>query len=168
MIMYNSRLVIFLLFLTSIVTAQEPIERPPLNPTGVSNWEYDGFSYPDFGTGEQHSYFSLMYKMNPNLYTELQGFYDTYRTSNIFDISLRVRWYPAKKVYLFSGIGVQIQQSKVGEDIPVMPLRMINGVGYEPNKNISIEAVHDLNFSKNNSGLNASSNPFTLKGKYRF
>lgn len=166
--MCNSQFFFCLLFVSTILTGQELIEKPPLTPAGISNWEYDGFSYADFGTGEQHSYFSLMYKMSPSLYSELQGFYDTYRASDVFDVSLRVRWYPTEKVYLFSGLGVQTQRAKVGKGLPIIPVRMLNGVGYEPNKNISIEAVHDLNFNQNSSGLNASSNLFTLKGKYRF
>ncbi len=147
---------------------QVPVEEPPLDSTTKSRWEYDGFSYADFGTGEEHSYFSLMYKMNPSLYSELQGFYDSYLTADIVDFSYRIRWYPTKKLYLFSGIGVQIQRLKVGSGLPVVPVRMINGVGYEATNSISVEAVHNLNFNKNAAGQNASSSLFTLKGKYRF
>ncbi len=52
--------------------------------------------------------------------------------------------------------------------LPIMPVRTFNGVGFEANKNITIEAVHDLNFNKNAARLNATPQLFTLKGKYRF
>lgn len=137
---------------------QEPIEKPEL--------EYDGFSYVDFGSGEEHSYFSVVYKLSPKLHTQLRGFYDTYRAYNVFDVSYRVKWNSTKKLYLFSGVGVQTQQTKGIIDLPIMPLRMLNGMGYDPKKNISIEAAHDLNFSKNSGGFAPSL--FSVSGKYRF
>lgn len=167
-IMYNSQFFFFLLFVSLVLTGQEPVGEPPLNLTGPSNWKYDAFSYADFGTGEEHSYFSELYQLNPKLRAELRGFYDSYRTSDVLDVSHRVRWYPTKKLYLFSGVGVQFQRNKGGLNLPIMPVRMLNGVGYDPNENISFEAVHDFNFNKNMGGLNASPNLFTLKGKYRF
>jgi len=166
--MYSSTLFSFLLLISFVVRGQEPIEKPPLDPTGSYKWEYDAFSYADFGTGEEHSYFSVLYKLNPELHAELRGFYDSYRTSDIFDVSFRAKWYPTKKVYLFTGVGAQLQRNKGGLNLPIMPVRLFNGVGYEPKKNITIEAVHDLNFNKNSAGLNATPNLFSLRGKYRF
>lgn len=150
------------------MNGQEPIEKPPLNLAEPSNWEYDAVFYADFDTGEEHSYFSVLYKLKPELYAELRGFYDSYRTSDVFDVSYRVKWYPTKQIYLFSGAGVQLQRTKGGLNLPTMPVRMLNGMGYEPKKNISIEAVHDLNFNKNGAGLNATPSLFSLRGKYRF
>lgn len=145
------------LFLGFILTAQEPVEE-------ASKWKYDGFSYADFGTGEEHSNFSLLYKVNPKLQVELQGFYDTYRVSDVFDVSFRVKWYPVKKIYLFSGLGTQVQGLKLGASLPRMSAYMMNGVGYEPTNNISIQAVNDINLNKNSG----SSGFLKLKGKYRF
>ncbi len=166
--MYNSPFLVFLLFVCSMAFGQVHEEKPPLSSPEDSKWEYDGFSYANFGTGEEHSYFSVIYEMNPKLKAELQAYYDSYGTSDILDLSYRVRWYPTKKVCFFSGIGAQMQRTKGGLGIPIMPLRMLNGVGYEPKKNISIEAVHDLNFNASSTGLNATPVLFTLKGKYRF
>lgn len=165
--MCKSQLFFCLLFVCLIIRGQEPMEKPQ-DPANASNWEYDGFSYADFGTGEQHSYFSLMYKMNPNLYSELQGSFDTYLTADIVEFSYRLRWYPVKKIYLFSGVAIQGQRPKIGPGLPVVPVRIFNGVGYKPLENITIEAVHDLNFNENKVGKNAGSSLFTLKGKYRF
>jgi len=166
--MEHWKLFLFLLFVSHVLMGQLPAEKPPLNSGLGSDWEYDGFSYTDFGTGEEHSYFSVLYKLNPKLHAELRGFYDSYRTSDIFDVSVRMRWYPTKKVYLFSGVGMQRQRGKGGIELPIMEVRMLNGVGYEPNKKITIEAVHDLNFNTNNAGSNATPSLLTLKGKYRF
>jgi len=162
--MYNSRFVLFLIF----IGGQELVNEPLSNLERISKWSYDDFSYADFGTQEQHSYFSVLYELNPKLHAELQGFYDTHRTADVFDLSTRIKWYPTKKVYLFTGIGFQMVRQKGFGSIPTMPVRTFNGVGYEPNKNISIEAVHNLNFNKNRSGLNATPSLLTFKGKYRF
>ncbi len=105
----------------------------------------------------------MLYELDPKFQVELQGFYDTYRTADIFDLSARMKWHPIEKVFLFSGLGLQIQRGKGFVELPTMPVRMLNGVGYKPNSNMTIEAVHDLNFSQN-----GTPNLFTIKGKYRF
>lgn len=148
---------VFFFFTSLVATSQTFVEET------APKWSYDAFSYTDFGTQEQHSYFSILYELNPKLHAELQGFYDTYRTADVFDLSVRMKWYPAKKVYLFSGLGMQMQRDKGFGGLPIMPLRMLNGVGYKPNSNMIIEAGHDLNFSQN-----ATPSLITLKGKYRF
>lgn len=157
----------FCLSLNSIAIGQVIFEPSPAKPI-PPRWAYDAFSYADFGTGEEHSYFSVVYKLNPKLHAELQGFYDSYRGFDLTAFSLRAKWYPTKKLYFFSGAGVRIQRSKIGNDSPTVPFQILNGVGYEPNGNITIEAVHDLNFNENSDGLNATPSLFTLKGKYRF
>ena len=159
--MIRTQITFLVLLATFVISGQESVEN-------IASWKYDGFSYADFGTGEAHSYFSMTYKINPQLYAELRGFYDTYRTSNVFDLSYRMKWYAGKKMYLFSGIGVQKEQRIGGQGISIMPTRMLNGFGYEPNKNMRIEAVHDLNFNTKSGGLNATPSLFTLSGKYRF
>lgn len=65
-------------------------------------------------------------------------------------------------------MGIQKEQKIGGQGLRTMPTRMLNGLGYELKKNISFEAVHDLNFNTNNAGLNATPSLFTLRGKYRF
>ena len=155
---------ILLCFLScSLAVGQTVLEPPPPVKPIQHRWAYDSFSSIDLETGEEHSYFSIVYKLNPTLHTELRGFYDTYRVADVMDFSLRVKWYPSKKFYVFSGVGVQAQRAKVGK-LPIMPIRMLNGVGYDVHKNISIEAVHDLNFSSDKGMPNLTA----LKGKYRF
>jgi len=158
--MSTTKFSFLLLFISLTLTGQQSVEES----AEVSRWAYDAFSYPDFGTGEQHSNFYLLYKLNPKLKAELQGFYDSYRIADVFDVSFRVRWYPKKKVYLFSGFGTQIERSKVEGGLPIMPLYMTGGVGFEASKNIDIEAIYDLNLSEN-GGLPSV---FRVRGKYRF
>lgn len=166
--MYNSLFFFLMIFLVSIAYGQENTEEFSTNETGISNWQYDAFTYADFGTGEQHSYMSVIYELNPKLYLELQSYYDAYRSGDILDTSFRVRWYPVKKIYFFTGFGTQLQHAKVGKGLPVTPFRMVNGFGFEPNKNMSIETVHDLNFNTNSAGFNSTPNLFSIRGKYRF
>ncbi len=168
--MRNLRFTFFTFFTMSLLMSQSVDELPSESSLGISRWSYDGFSYADFGTQEQHSYFSVMYRLSPKLQAELQGFYDTYRTADIFDISLRLKWYPSEKMYLFSGVGLQIEQKKVLGESPVlsMPMRVLNGVGYELNDAMQLEAVHDLNFNANSSGSNGIPSLLKVKGKYRF
>lgn len=168
--MRNLRFVFLILLTSSMLMSQSNIEEPSENTLGVSRWSYDGFSYADFGTQEQHSYFSVGYQLTPKLQAELQGFYDTYRTSDVFDLSVRLKWYASQKMYLFSGVGLQIEQKKVSGQSPalIMPARMLNGVGYDLNNNMQLEAVHNLNFGANSSGSNGTPSLLKVKGKYRF
>lgn len=165
--MRNLRFVFFIFFITSWLIAQSGNEEPSENSVEGSSWSYDGFSYDDLGTQELHSYFSVNYRLSPKLHAELQGFYDTYRTADVFDLSLRFKWYPSDKMYLFSGVGVQMEQRKVPGQSPVssMPMRMLNGFGYELNTNLELEAVHDLNFKGSSNGVPSL---LKVKGKYRF
>ncbi len=166
--MFNLRFVLFLFFIHMVLIGQELIEKPPVDSLAISKWSSDGFSYADLGTQEQHSYFSVLFELDPKFYAELQGFYNSHRISDVLDLSTRVKWYPVKKVYLFSGVGIQVDRTKGFGGLPIMPTRMFKGVGYEPNKSIKIEAVYDLNFNTTNAEFNATPSLFTLKGKYRF
>lgn len=161
------RLLLLTLFMSSSILGQGIFEPPPVKPKNP-RWVYEAFSYPDFGTGEEHSYFSIIYKLNPTLHMELRGFYDTYRSQDVFDTSFRMKWYPTKRVYLFSGLGMESIWDKLRGGPPATSYRMLNGAGIEPNENITIEAVYDQYFDKNSAGLNATPSLLTLKGRYRF
>lgn len=155
------KITLLLLFATIAIYGQEPKEKPP-------KWEYEGFSYVDFGTGEEHSYFSLTREMNPKLHQELQGFYDSYRASDVTVFSYLMKRFLSKKVYAFSGVGLQIERSKFEVSGPKFSGRMMSGFGFEPKKNISIEAVYDYNFNTTLPGINSAPSSFILGGKYRF
>lgn len=163
--MNQLRLLFLCLLSSSLLFGQGIFEPPPVKPTNPG-WAYETFSFVDFGTGEEHSYFSIVYKLNPNLHFELQGFYDSYRATDSTDFSVRTKWYPTKRIFLFSGLGARIERSKIGDSTPQMSYRTLNGLGYEADENLSMEAVHDLNFG--GAGLNAAPSLLTLKGKYRF
>ena len=137
--------------------SQKPKEKPP-------RWFYDGFSFANLGTGEQHSYFSLRYVIDPRLQAELQGFYDTYRASDVFDASFRVRWYPSKEIYLFTGLGAQFEREKVQKSYPIIPLYITNGIGFEPANNFDIQVINEVDIS----GKGGVSGFLKVNGKYRF
>ena len=159
--MNPKRITLLLLFATIIIYAQEPKEKLP-------KWEYEGFSYVGFGTGEEHSCFSLGLEMNPKLHQELQGFYDSYRASDVSVFSYRMKRFLSKKTYAFSGFGLQIERSKFEVSKSKFSGRMMNGFGFEPQKNISIEAVYDYNFNTVLPGINGAPSSFILGGKFRF
>ena len=71
-------------------------------------------------------------------------------------------------VFLFFELSLKQECGKGLGVLPIMSVRNFNGVGFEANKNITIKAVHDLNFNKNAARLNATPQLFALKGKYRF
>ncbi len=133
-----------------------------------SKLKIESFSYPTFLNGEVHSSFLIDYKLYEELSLRLQGFYDTYRVANVFKAPLMVKGNLSDKLYLFSGSEIYVEQNKLGSQPPVLKVYMVNGMGYDINKNMTLEAKHDLHFNKSNFGNYSVPNLFSLTGKYRF
>lgn len=155
----------FVLLLCCALRAQSPVEKESSDLSSNSKLAYAARTY-QLGMGEEHSYFSLTNQLSPKLQTELRGFYDTYRSGNVFDISYRAKWYVGKKLYFFGGAGLQMERVLNGG--PIFTPKISSGIGYDINKNIGIEAVYDYNFNSVSPAFNASPSGLKLSGKYRF
>lgn len=128
----------------------------------------EDFSYPVFFDGEVHSNFTVAYEFDTEFLIELQGFYDTYRLNDVFDLSLRSKYYLSNKLYFFSGIGLEKERDKHGFRPPPLRVKLINGFGYDIDQKFSLEAKQNLHFNKTNFGNYGTPNLFSLSGKYKF
>lgn len=172
--MCTIRFFFYLLSGCLITLGQEPVEKELLNSPRTSTLQYDAFSYADLGTGEKHSYFSVLYQLNPKLEAELRVFYDTYQISNRVRAEFLLKKYVTDKLYIFSGLEIEAE-TKVMPGRSILPPRLgaIGGVGYDVNDNFLLEAKG--NFQLNNSPLGVFGERlvkmpevYTVGGKVRF
>lgn len=152
----------------TLVYGQDRGLEHAIRNTPGSNLTTEGFSYPTFFDGETHSNFTATYEMDTNFLIELQGYYDTYLLANVFRVPVRAKWYVSDRLYLFSGLEMEVELDKYGLKPPPPRLKLINGMGYDVDKNFSIQATHDLQFNTSNFGNYATPNLFSLSGKYKF
>ncbi len=124
---------------------------------------------------EQHSSFVMNKPLGKGLSIQFAGAYDTYLTSNIFKSNVTFKQYFGRKVYLFAGYELEMEQMKSNPSIGTLEFiqtfrgKFTNGIGYDNlKKNVNIELKHDLNFSKNNLGSFGTPNMLSLKGTYKF
>lgn len=150
------------------INAQEEKSDANSNKTGNAGVTITAFSYPTFLNNEMHSAFEVNYKLSEDFELELQGFYDTYRLADVFKAPLMIKWNLSDKLYLLSGSEIFIEQDKLRSRPPVLKVYMVNGMGYDINRNMMLEAKHDLHFNKSNFGVYSVPNLFSLTGKYRF
>ncbi len=154
----------FFLLISTIVLSQSP-EKP--------NVQIETHSYT-FGNKEIHSFFSTKLFISKSLRAELDTFYDTYLLENRMRNSITVKKKLTKNFYVLTGVS---SERIIGQSL--VPLNrtprygVINGVGYDINDNMLIEAKSD--FSINNTGLGAFGEPllltpqvYTLVGKLKF
>ncbi|WP_339713211.1 hypothetical protein [uncultured Kriegella sp.] len=133
-----------------------------------NNLDIDSFSYPTFLNGERHASFLVDYELSEALRVELEGFYDTYLLGDVFKVSIAPKWYVFKRMYFFSGMELEKDLDKYGNE-PAQPrLDLLNGVGYDVDDNFTIEARHDLQFNKTGYGQFTTPVMFSVGGKYKF
>jgi len=117
---------------------------------------------------EQHSNFTFKYGINSRFSLELQGHYDTQILADIFRVPIIAQGYVTKRLYLFTGVEMEMERDKFNLNLPVPQLKLINGMGYDVNSNFQLEFKHDLHFNKSNVGIYGNPELFLLKGKMRF
>jgi len=132
------------------------------------------FSYPLFLNGEQHSSFKLNYRITDSLQAELQGFYDTYLLTDRFRVSLLLKQYLTKKIYLFSGVEIEMEGAK-SLLVYKRPPRVgfISAVGYDVTSDFIIEAKGNIGINKTSMGAfgepsMAMPEVYTLGSKIKF
>ncbi|WP_299324473.1 hypothetical protein [uncultured Maribacter sp.] len=107
-------LVLSFLFLFVIVskgqtTEDEPVTNLPSSLTGIS---ISGHAYPVSAFGDVHKFFMVQYGITSGIQLELQGFYDTYILSERSRSSLLGKFYLNEKLYLLSGLEVEVATEK--------------------------------------------------------
>ena len=153
------------------LTAIQGQEVTP-NFKGVNNQDAkittEAFSNPVFLNDEMHSNFAVIYEVDTGFLVELQGYYDTYLLGDVFRVPLITKYYVNDKLYFFSGFEFEADLDKYGRKPAPPRLKFKNGVGYDIDKNFSLEANHDLQFNKTNLGNYAAPKLFSFSGKYKF
>jgi len=160
-----------LFLLTSVfLTAQEPL----LQTNSPANLGFDGLLYPNFGTAQQHSYFSITYDLKPGLHTQLRVFYDTYQISNRVRAEFLLKKYVTDKLYIFSGLQIE-GETQVLKGQRFLPPRLgaVGGVGYDVKENITLEAMGNFQLNDSPAGVFGERmirmpQVYTLASKIRF
>ena len=153
---------------SSIVYGQETQVVPDSKAESQKPLNVDSFSYPTFLNGERHASFLIDYGLSEALRIELEGFYDTYLLGDVFKVSIAPKWYVSKRMYFFSGMEMEKDLNKYGNEPAPPRLDFMNGVGYDVDNNFLIEARHDLQFNKTGNGQFTAPVMFSIGGKYKF
>ncbi|SDM81478.1 hypothetical protein [Kriegella aquimaris] len=152
----------------AILYGQQPQVVPDSKGNPQKPLNVDSFSYPNFLNGERHASFLVDYDISRALRVELQGFYDTYLLGDVFKVSIAPKWYVTKRMYFFSGVEMEKDLEKYGNEPAAPRLDLMNGVGYDVDDNFTIEARHDLQFNKTGYGEFTTPVMFSVGGKYKF
>ncbi|GAA4271171.1 hypothetical protein U6A24_04685 [Aquimarina gracilis] len=127
------------------------------------------FAYPrTWLSSEQHASFTMNYKIKPGLFFELQGDYDTYLLADVFRMPFVTKLYISDKLYLLSGIELEMERDKMQIDLPPPQLKFKNGWGYDIRSNFSLEVEYDLHFNKSIYGAYGTPSLLSVHGKFRF
>ncbi|WP_291868866.1 hypothetical protein [Maribacter sp.] len=156
------------LIVTSFLSYGQEVEANQQNETIPKKVSLHSWSYPSLSNGDTHSYFDLDYKLDSQLQLELRGFYDTYMLANVSKFNFRLKKYVSNKFYIFSGLGLEIEQAKYGLKSPKAIFNYSYGVGVDVNESIFIEARQQMQINKEVHGNYTLPKVFTLTGKYKF
>ena len=166
--MHQTTIIFLALLLCTHVRSQDSdIEFDVAKPS-TNRLFIEDFAYPFFFDGEVHSNFVTSYVFDPEFLIQLQGFYDTYRLNDVFELRLRGKRYLLDNMYLFVGSGLEMEKDKHGLEPPPIRLKVINGFGYDFDDKFSMEASHNIHFNKTSFGNYGTPNLFSLSGKYKF
>ncbi|MEW7292063.1 hypothetical protein [Aquimarina sp. 2304DJ70-9] len=132
----------------------------------------DGVSYMEPSNPEQHSRYTISYRVSSNLFLEVRGQYDVYPIVNVFKSALLAKRYVSNGVYIFSGGEIELTKVVYTDQLPIPDIpaqyRVINGLGYDVNPYLSIEAQKDFDINPTYLSPFSSPNSFSVKGKLKF
>lgn len=163
------------LFLFSIVLYGQTIEEPPTSklPSSLSGISITGHSYPVSAIGDVHKSFMVQYGIFKSTQLELQGFYDTYILSERFRSSLLFKRYLNDRLYLLSGLEVEVATEK--NELMVAPYRLgfVVGTGYDVSENFMIELKSNVQLNKSTIGAFGETqvnmpSVYTIGSKWKF
>ncbi|RKR06465.1 hypothetical protein CLV91_3320 [Maribacter vaceletii] len=138
-------------------------EKKPPGKVSLHSW-----SYPSLSNGDTHSYFNLNYKVDTHLQLELRGFYDTYLLANVSKFDIVAKKYVTSKGFVFTGLGIEIEESKMGQKSTKPITNYSYGVGVDVNENLFLEARQQIQTNTNVQGIYSIPKLFTLGGKFKF
>ncbi|WP_298487153.1 hypothetical protein [uncultured Maribacter sp.] len=122
------------------------------------------WSYPLLPNGDTHSYFDLGYKIDSRLQIELRGFYDNYILANVSKFDITAKKYITNKSYAFTGLGIILEESKMGQKSPKLISNYSYGVRVDVHENLFLEARQQIQTNTNIQGVYTIPKLFTLGG----
>ena len=164
----------FLLVLFTIVMEAQTVEEQPKTlPSSLRGPYISGHTYPEFFGGERHKNFSVIYGLSKSTKLELQGFYDTYLISERFRSDLVGRVYLNDRLYLFSGMEVEVETANLNGEPRRFRLGFVAGAGYDISENFMIEVksniqVNDSNLGSFGESLIKMPAVYTFGSKFKF
>ncbi len=159
----------FWLLFSIVINSQEQKEMETQFPVAFSGLTISDFAYPIvWWSSEQHANFKFSHRVNKNIFLEWQGEYDTYLIADVFKTPLLTKIYITDRLYLYTGIELEMERDKLQIDLPPPQFKFKNGWGYDIKSNFSLEVEHDLHFNKSVYGAYGTPSLLSLHGKFKF
>lgn len=163
------------LFLFIIASNGQTIEEPPVSnlPSSLSGLSVTGHAYPISAIGDVHKSFMVQFGIFKSTQLELQGFYDTYILSERFRSSQLFKRYLNDRLYLLTGLEVEVATEK--DELLNAPYRLgfVAGTGYDVSENFMIELKSNVQLNKSTIGAFgetqiAMPSVYTIGSKWKF
>lgn len=147
-------LVLSFLFMFVIIANGQTIEESSDKklPSSLTGLSLTGHVYPIGATGDVYKSFMVQYGVTKSMQLELQGFYDTYILSERFRSSLLAKVYLNKKLYLLSGLDVEVATENAGFGPVPYRLGYVAGAGYDVTENFMIEIKSSIQLNNTDIG----------------
>ena len=164
---YPIFILISVVMLHTHMHAQQERPKDSLGPRVTTS----GAKYTDdFFSREFHGNFEVNYRVNSNLFFQIRGYRNKYIAQDVFGGSFFAKQYVTKRFYLYSGVSAEFTGGFAPEgatSIILSQFNMANGMGYDLNKNFTIEVENLINLKQNFGGF-SNQNDFSVRGKFKF
>lgn len=152
----------------------QTIKEPPHSSNSSVNELYiSGHAYPVSAIGEVHKSFTIQYGISRSIQLELQGFYDTYLLTERFRTNFVSKFYLNHKLYLFTGMEVEVATEDAGKAPVPYRLGFVAGAGYDVSENFMLEVRSNVQL--NNASIGAFGETklqmpavYTIGSKWKF
>ncbi|ADV50141.1 hypothetical protein Celal_2863 [Cellulophaga algicola DSM 14237] len=151
---------------TTIVFSQEINEYGI--PSSLIGLSVSSTGYSNYYNDEQHSTFTVDWKINEKNALLLRGYYDTNSMGDIFKTQLLFRKSISDRFYIFSGLEMNMERIVIDGANSTENFKAINGIGYKVQEDFLIELVNETIIGKQNLNNNYSKSLIRLGAKFKF
>ena len=159
-------IVISVVMLQTNMLAQQERPTDSLGPRVTTS----GAKYTDDSSHEFNANFEVNYRVNSNLFFQIRGYRDKNASQDLFGGSFFAKKYVTKRFYMYSGVSAELTGGFAPEgatSIILSQFNIANGMGYDLNKNFTIEVENLINLKQNFGGF-SNQNDFSVRGKFKF
>ena len=160
-------IVISVVMLQTNMLAQQERPTDSLGPRVTTS----GAKYTDDSSHEFNANFEVNYRVNSNLFFQIRGYRNKYIAQDVFGGSFFAKQYVTKRFYLYSGVSAEFMggvfPNASSTSVKLSQFNMANGMGYDLNKNFTIEVENLINLKQNFGGF-SNQNDFSVRGKFKF